>query len=86
MRATILTIASSLGLSLYTVMVAVSQTTPSPGPTNPNQPSQNNPLAQPGATIVINPTIDECKQGWNPSMKWTQEQFTDFCTKLGASK
>jgi len=56
---------------------------PAPGPTNPVPP---NPQAQPGATIVINPTNDECSKGWSPSMRWTQEQFREFCSKLGASK
>jgi hypothetical protein len=56
---------------------------PAPGPTNPVPP---NPQAQPGATIVINPTQDECQRGWSASMRWTQEQFREFCTKLGASK
>jgi len=58
---------------------------PQPGPTNPTSPS-GNPQAQPGATIVINPTVKECRQGWNASMKWTQEQFEHFCTTLQASK
>ena len=45
---------------------APSQTAPTPGPTNPTQP---NPQAQPGATIVINPTEQECSKGWSPDMK-----------------
>jgi hypothetical protein len=52
-----------------------------PGPTNPP-----NPQAQPGATIVINPTQEECQRGWDTSLRWTQDQFRDFCTKMGASK
>jgi hypothetical protein len=59
---------------------------PQPGPTNPTAPSSSNPQAQPGATIVINPTIEECRQGWNSSMKWTKEQFEHFCTTLQSSK
>lgn len=55
---------------------------PAPGPTHPVP----NPQAQPGATIVINPTQDECHRGWNASMRWTQGQFREFCTRLGASK
>jgi hypothetical protein len=63
------------------------QGTPSPqtGPTNPTSPSDN-PQAQPGATIIINPTFHECQQGWNSSMKWSKEQFDKFCTMLKASK
>lgn len=73
-------------LAMTVAVAAQSQSptpAPAPGPTNPIQP---NPLAQPGATIVINPTQDECARGWNASMRWTQEQFREFCTKLGASK
>jgi hypothetical protein len=62
---------------------AFAQTGPSPGPTNPVPP---NPQAKPGATIVVNPTTDECRSGWNASLRWTKEQFDDFCNKLGASK
>jgi hypothetical protein len=63
--------------------VALAQNAPSPGPTNPAPP---NPQGKEGATIVINPTAEECKRGWDPSTKWTKEQFDRFCTSLGASK
>ena len=62
---------------------ALAQTAPTPGPTNPTQPD---PQAQPGATIVINPTEQECSKGWSPDMKWTKGQFDDFCGKLKAAK
>ena len=62
---------------------APAQTAPTPGPTNPTQP---NPQAHPGATIVINPTEQECSKGWSPDMKWTKAQFDDFCGKLRAAK
>ena len=58
---------------------------PRPGPTNPTSPPAN-PQAQPGATIVINPTVEECRRGWNTSMKWSKEQFEQFCATLHASK
>lgn len=58
---------------------------PSPGPTNPTAPSSN-PQAQPGATIVINPTLEECRQGWKAGMKWTKQQFDHFCATLQVSK
>ena len=48
-------------------------------------PSQN-PLTKPGATIVINPTEAECKAGWRPGLRWTQEQFAGFCAQLQSSK
>lgn len=63
--------------------VASAQSTPAPGPTNPIPP---NPQSQPGATIVINPTLEECRRGWEPSMRWTQDQFQQFCTKLSEAK
>lgn len=62
---------------------ALAQNAPSPGPTNPSVP---NPQAKPGATIVVNPTEQECRQGWSNGMRWTKEQFDQHCTKLGASK
>ncbi|HJZ32823.1 MAG TPA: hypothetical protein VKF35_17020 [Hyphomicrobiaceae bacterium] len=68
------------------VGAGLGQTTPSPGPTNPTSPPSSNPQAQSGATIVINPTVDECRKGWDSSMKWTKEQFERFCTTLQSSK
>jgi hypothetical protein len=62
--------------------VAASAQTTAPGPTNP-APS---PQSKPGATIVVNPTQDECNRGWHAGLKWTREQFEEFCTKLKASK
>ena len=60
---------------------SLAQTTP--GPTNPTPP---NPQAKPGATMVVNPTEDECQQGWNATLKWTKEQFEQFCGQMKASK
>lgn len=57
--------------------------TTGPGPTNPVPP---NPMSKPGADIIINPTLDECRRGWSEGMRWTKEQFENFCTRLGASK
>lgn len=48
-------------------------------------PSQN-PQAKPGGTIVINPTEAECKAGWRPGLRWTQERFAEHCAKLQSSK
>ena len=61
--------------------VSLAQTTP--GQTDPTAP---NPQAKPGATMVINPTEDECQKGWNATLKWTKEQFDQFCTLLKAAK
>jgi hypothetical protein len=64
------------------VCLALAQATPgpTPGPTNPN------PQAKPGATIVVNPTEEECRKGWDPTLRWTKEQFEQFCAQLKASK
>jgi hypothetical protein len=56
----------------------------SPGPTNPAP--QTNTQAKPGATMVINPTQEECRRGWNVTLRWTKEQFEQFCAQLRASK
>jgi hypothetical protein len=72
------TLTTSLSLALTTTALAQTQ---APGPTNPT-----NPQAQPGATMLINPTEQECREGWNSSLKWTKEQFDEFCSKLRASR
>ena len=61
--------------------ISLAQTTPKE--INPTAP---NPQAKPGATMVINPTEDECQKGWNASLKWTKDQFEQFCTLLKAAK
>jgi hypothetical protein len=66
------------------VMAGLAQTSPTPGPTMPTPPNQ--PLAKPGTDLVINPTTEECQKGWDPSVKWTKEQFAEFCAKLKAAK
>lgn len=48
--------------------------------------SQPNPQTKPGGTIVVNPTQEECKRGWNAQMRWSKDQFEAFCARLGASK
>jgi hypothetical protein len=60
------------------------QTSPRPGPTSPPPPNQ--PLAKPGADAVINPTTEECRNGWDPTLRWTKEQFEEFCAKMKAAK
>jgi hypothetical protein len=53
---------------------------PTPGPTNPTPPA-----TKPGADLVINPTDEECKKGWNVGLKWTREQFEQFCAAARAA-
>ena len=70
-------------LALCVTAVAGAQDKQTPGPTKPVQP---NPQAKPGATMVLNPTQEECRRGWNPTLKWTKLQFDEFCTKQRAAK
>ena len=72
--------AIAAAISLWATL-SLAQTTP--GQTDPTPP---NPQAKPGATMVINPTDDECQKGWNSTLKWTKEQFEQFCTLLKAAK
>jgi hypothetical protein len=59
----------------------LAQTSPQPGPTVP-------PLRvpKPGENLVINPTMAECKAGWRPGLRWTKEEFRQFCAQLKISK
>lgn len=79
--------AATAAIGCFLAGIAVAQNSPGPttgpGPTNPVPP---NPQSQPGADIVLNPTADECKRGWDGSLRWTKEQFDSFCTRLGTSK
>lgn len=77
-----LLLAMTMATATVTAQTQSPTPSPAPGPTNPAP----NPQAQPGATIVINPTQQECQSGWNASLRWTQEQFREFCTMLGSSK
>ena len=63
---------------------ALAQTSPTPGPTNPNP--ESNPLSKPGTDLVINPTTEECEKGWRTDLKWTREQFDAFCVQMKTSK
>jgi hypothetical protein len=61
----------------------LAQTLPPPGPTAP---SKSLPVPKGGENLVINPTMDECKAGWRPGLKWTKEQFDGFCRQMEISK
>jgi hypothetical protein len=59
----------------------------STGPVNPNPNPPVNPLTEDASkTIVINPTTDECSKGWNPGLKWSKEQFAEYCAQMTVSK
>ena len=62
---------------------ALAQTSPEPGPTAP---PKTLPVPKGGESLVINPTQDECRAGWRPGLRWTQEEFDKFCRQLEISK
>jgi hypothetical protein len=62
--------------------LALGQGVPSPGPTKPSPPSADKPKKD----IVINPTEEECRTGWNPSHSLTKEEFESFCAKMKAAR
>jgi hypothetical protein len=62
--------------------LALSQGPTSPGPTKPPPPSADKPQKD----IVINPTEEECRAGWNPSLSLTKEEFESFCAKMKAAR
>ena len=63
--------------------ICQAQSPPSPGPTNP-VPPQSEPNSK--TTIVINPTDEECRRGWDEKLRWTRAEFESFCTRLQTSK
>jgi hypothetical protein len=42
--------------------------------------------SKPGSDIVMNPTTEECKKGWEAAMKWSKEQFEQLCAQMRAAK
>lgn len=72
--------AISLPLAAYAGS-ASPQTSPTPGPTNP---VPGPPVRTP--SIVINPTEEQCRNGWNQTLPWTRQQFQEFCLTLRSAK
>lgn len=66
---------------------ALAQAAP-PGPTAPDRtvPEKMLPVPRPGDNMVLNPTLEECKAGGRPGLRWTKEQFDNFCTQFQISK
>jgi len=62
---------------------AVAQDKSVPGPTVPTPPASKRGEM---STMVINPTVEECKAGWNASMRWTQYEFKEMCARLEMSR
>ena len=42
--------------------------------------------SKPGYDLVINPTTEECRKGWEAAVKWTKEQFEQLCAQTQAAK
>jgi hypothetical protein len=40
----------------------------------------------PGHDLVINPTTEECKKGWEAAVKLTKKQFELLCTQTQAAR
>lgn len=75
-------VALALGIAAV-VGMAGAQTQPTPGPTKP--PAQSG-SEQPGTSVAARPTNDECRAGWNPSLRWAKQEFEDSCAKLKEAK
>lgn len=80
-------VAYRTGLAITCAMAAataLAQTQPSPGPTKP--PPVSSPLEKPGTDMAINPTTEQCREGWKPSLKWTKAQFDRLCAQIDTGK
>ena len=42
--------------------------------------------SKPGYDLVINPTTEECKKGWEAAVKLTKKQFELLCTQTQAAR
>lgn len=73
---------------IWTAMACaiLAQTPKTPGPTVPGPSERPLPVPKSGETIVINPTSAECKAGWRPGLRWTQQEFAAFCRQFEISK
>lgn len=61
---------------------ARAQTPATPPPQLPVTP----PATKPGSDLVLNPTTAECVKGWMPELKWTKDQFDQFCAQMNSAK
>ena len=74
---------TAVAVALMAIAASAQQPPPATGPNNPVLPRSEN---KSDKTIVINPTLDECRRPWDATMRWTHEQFEAFCTALLKSK
>jgi hypothetical protein len=64
--------------------LVLAQTSPTPGPTRP-EPAPG-PMAKTDQDIVVNSTLGQCRVGWNPTLRWTRDEFDAHCGKMKAAK
>ena len=76
-------LATTLAFCVSFASAGLAQASQSPGPTVP---PKSLPIPKRGDNLVINPTVDECRKGWHPGLKWTKKQFDGFCSQLKISK
>jgi hypothetical protein len=76
-------LAGAVALCLAATGTSLAQTSPSPGPTVP---PKSLPVPKGGESMVINPTVEECRAGWRKELKWSKAEFDKFCTQLEVSK
>jgi hypothetical protein len=84
MKSAVLKLSGAVAVVLCAATALFGQGTPAPGPTNPNPKPPAD--AKPGKDLVANPTTEECNRGWNANLKWTKEQFEQFCATMRAAK
>ena len=64
--------------------LVLAQTSPTPEPTKP-EPAPG-PVARAGRDIVVNPTLEQCRAGWNPTLRSTRDEFKAHCAKMQTAK
>jgi hypothetical protein len=64
--------------------LVLAQTSPTPGPTRP-EPTPG-PIARSDKNIVVNPTLEQCRVGWNPTLRWTRDEFQAHCAKMQTAR
>jgi hypothetical protein len=78
-----LKVGSALLLTLFATTDSWSQDKTTPGPRNPGQPTAQ---IAPGTTVVADLPKAQCREGWNPTLRWTREQFEELCAKAKAPR
>jgi hypothetical protein len=74
-----LDISVAVVLSFFAMTTAHAQTIKPPPTESPKK-------ERTGKTIVVNPTVEQCRHGWTSDLKWTKEQFDAYCARVRSSK